>query len=124
MATKLRRTAAFAALGRALTAGARGGPSLWRRLKALPRMIMASMRGEYDGGLRIAAMAAATVYIVSPIDLLPEVLLPVLGLGDDLVMITWLAGAVLSETERFLTWEGQRARVVDGRVTSSGRRRR
>jgi hypothetical protein len=27
-------------------------------------------------------------------------------------MITWLAGAVLSETERFLEWEKQRDRVV------------
>jgi hypothetical protein len=27
-------------------------------------------------------------------------------------MITWLAGTVLAETERFLEWEKERARVV------------
>jgi uncharacterized membrane protein YkvA (DUF1232 family) len=87
-------------------------------------MVFASMSGRYDGGLRVAAMAAATAYIVSPIDLVPEAVLTIFGLGDDLIMITWLAGAVLSETERFLIWERERARIVDAHATSSGRRRR
>jgi hypothetical protein len=114
MGRTLKRGAAFAALGRALTAGARGGPSLGARLGALPRMIRATTRGEYDGGLRLALMTAATAYIVSPIDLLPEIPLAVFGLADDAVMVTWLAGAVLSETERFLEWEARRASVIPG----------
>ena len=112
MAKSLRRTAAFTALGRALTSGARGGPSLSKRLAALPRMIKASARGEYDGGKRLVLMAAATAYVVSPIDLVPEAFLFLVGLADDAVMIAWLAGTVLSETERFLEWEKQRDRVV------------
>jgi uncharacterized membrane protein YkvA (DUF1232 family) len=68
-------------------------------------MIRASLRGEYDGGGRLALMAAATLYVVSPVDLVPETLLLAVGLVDDFVVITWLAGAVLSETERFLQWE-------------------
>ena len=36
----------------------------------------------------------------------------VVGLVDDAVMITWLAGSVLAETGRFLEWEKERARVV------------
>lgn len=123
MATRLRRTAAFAALGRALTAGARGGPSLGRRIRALPRMIRASARREYDGGVRVAAMAAAAAYIASPIDLVPEGLLLLFGIADDLVMASWLAGAVLSETERFLAWEQRKQLVGDGPAVS-GRRRR
>jgi uncharacterized membrane protein YkvA (DUF1232 family) len=112
MAKTLKRAAAFTALSRALTAGARGGPSLGTRLAALPRMATATARGEYDGGLRIALMTAATVYVVSPIDAVPEVLLWVFGLIDDAVMVTWLAGAVLAETERFLEWERTRPRLV------------
>lgn len=112
MAKTLRRTAAFTALGRALTSGARGGPSLSKRLAAVPRMIKASARGEYDGGKRLILMAAATAYVVSPIDLVPEAFLFIVGLADDAVMIAWLAGTVLSETERFLEWERQRDRVV------------
>jgi uncharacterized membrane protein YkvA (DUF1232 family) len=116
MAKTLRRTAAFTALARALTSGSRGGPSLGKRLGALPRMISATMRREYDGGLRVALMAVATVYVVSPIDAVPEMFLWVFGLADDAVMITWLAGSILSETGRFLEWEAQRNAVIAGSV--------
>ncbi len=112
MAKTLKRTAAFTALARALMSGSRGGPSLAKRLAALPRMIKATTKGEYDGGMRVAMMAAMTAYVVSPIDLLPEAGLLIFGLADDAVMITWLAGTVLAETERFLEWEKERARVV------------
>ena len=112
MAKTLKRTAAFTALAKALTSGARGGPSIGQRVAALPRMIRATARREYDGGMRVAMMAAATLYVVSPIDFIPEAIFLVFGLADDAVMITWLAGTVLSETERFLEWEKQRDRVV------------
>lgn len=112
MAKTLKRTAAFTALARALMSGSRGGPSLGKRLAALPRMLKASARREYDGGLRVAMMAAATAYVISPVDAVPEAFLFVFGLVDDAVMITWLAGSVLAETERFLEWEKQRSRVV------------
>ena len=118
MAKTLKRTAAFTALARALMSGARGGPSISKRLAALPRMLMATARGEYDGGLRVALMAAATAYVVSPIDVIPEAFLLIVGLADDAVMITWLAGTVLSETERFLAWEKQRDSVLPGSVVS------
>jgi uncharacterized membrane protein YkvA (DUF1232 family) len=114
MAKTLKRTAAFTALARALMSGARGGPSLAERLAALPRMMKATMQGRYDGGMRVAMMAAMSAYVLSPVDLLPEAGLLIFGLADDAVMITWLAGTVLSETERFLEWEKERARVVVG----------
>jgi uncharacterized membrane protein YkvA (DUF1232 family) len=79
-------------------------------------MIKATMRREYDGGMRVALMTAATIYVVSPVDAVPEALLLVVGLADDAVMITWLAGSVLSETERFLEWEKQQASIVAGSV--------
>jgi uncharacterized membrane protein YkvA (DUF1232 family) len=75
-------------------------------------MLRATAKGQYDGGMRVAVMAGAAAYIISPIDLVPEAFLFVFGLADDAVMITWLAGAVLAETERFLEWEKQRDRVV------------
>ncbi len=116
MARTLKRSAAFAALGRALLSGVRGGPSLGTRLAALPRMIRATSRGQYDGGLRIAMMAAATAYVLSPVDLMPELFLTVFGLADDALMITWLAGSVLAETERFLEWEARGRGVIPGHV--------
>ena len=116
MGRTLKRSAAFTALARALMAGARGGPSLGTRLAALPRMMRATARGEYDGGLRLAMMAAATAYVVSPVDVVPELFLTVFGLLDDAVMVTWLAGSVLAETDRFLEWEARRRSVIPGHV--------
>ena len=112
MAKALRRTAAFTALWRALTSGSRGGAPLGKRLAALPRMIKATSRGQYDGGVRLALMAAATAYVVSPIDFIPEGFLLILGLADDVVAATWLAGALLAETDRFLEWERQRTQFL------------
>jgi uncharacterized membrane protein YkvA (DUF1232 family) len=112
MAKTLKRTAAFTALARALMSGVRGGPSIGKRMAALPRMLKATAKGEYDGGMRVAMMAAATAYVVSPVDFVPAAFFLVFGLVDDAVMITWLAGTVLSETERFLEWEKEKARVV------------
>jgi uncharacterized membrane protein YkvA (DUF1232 family) len=68
-------------------------------------MIFQTLIGRYDGKWRLVAMTAAAAYVVSPIDLIPEAFLLVAGLIDDAVVLAWLAGAVLSETERFLEWE-------------------
>ena len=118
MAKTLKRAAAFSALGKALFAGARGGQGLGKRIAAVPRMIKATTKGEYDGGMRVALMAAATAYIVSPVDFVPELALAVFGLADDAVMVAWLAGSVLAETERFLEWERRRAAVIPGNVVT------
>ena len=112
MAKTLKRTAAFTALGRALMSGSRGGPSIGKRLAALPRMLKATATGEYDGGKRMLLLAAATAYVVSPIDLIPEGFFLIAGLIDDAAMITWMAGSILAETERFLEWEKEQARIV------------
>ncbi|GIJ04315.1 hypothetical protein Sya03_36670 [Spirilliplanes yamanashiensis] len=118
MAKTLRRAAAFSALGKALFAGARGGPSLGKRLAALPRMLKATAKGEYDGGMRVALMVAATAYVASPVDVVPELFLALFGLADDALMVAWLAGSVLSETERFIEWEQRRAAVIPGHVVT------
>ncbi|WP_067471453.1 YkvA family protein [Actinomadura hibisca] len=55
---------------------------------------------EYHTGKRkIAAMVAAVVYIVSPIDLVPDFLLP-LGIVDDATALTWLLVAFGQEYAR------------------------
>jgi uncharacterized membrane protein YkvA (DUF1232 family) len=56
------------------------------------------------------------IYVASPLDLLPEALLLVPGLLDDAFIITWLAGALISETDRFLKWDHVRTGgvVIDG----------
>jgi len=109
---RLGRRAALAALWSALRA-AKGGPTLGDRLAVFPRMVAATLRGRYDGRMRLLGMVVAVAYILIPVDLVPELLLGPLGLVDDSVVAVWLAGAVLSETERFMVWERRRERRVD-----------
>jgi uncharacterized membrane protein YkvA (DUF1232 family) len=118
------RAAAFAVLWRVMRQSRRpGDPTLGERFAAVPRLGRATLEGRYDGlGLgRVVAFLFATLYVLSPIDLMPEVLLPLIGGADDLAVIAWLAGAFIGEADRFLDWENenppaQSANVVSGQV--------
>ena len=97
---------------RALTVALRtatrpGSAGLGERLRAVPRLVRATIRGEYHGTTtgRLFMIAVAVGYILSPIDVLPEAIFSVLGLADDAVLATWIAAALVNETESFLAWE-------------------
>lgn len=115
------RTAAFTALFRALTRrGGPGEPGPAQRLRALPSMLGDAWRGSYPhlGRGRLATFVLALAYLVSPVDVVPEALLAVFGLGDDAVVAMWLGGALLVEADRYLGWRRERPTVVDGTVTA------
>ncbi|MEU7819896.1 DUF1232 domain-containing protein [Catellatospora sp. NPDC049133] len=116
MGRTLRRTAAFTALWKALITGNGSSASLADRLGAMPRMVLATLRGRYDGLGRLMAITAATLYVVSPVDMVPEAFLLVLGLADDVIIVSWIAGALISETDRFLLWENGVKAPVGGPV--------
>ncbi|MFI6499979.1 YkvA family protein [Nonomuraea typhae] len=77
-----------------------------KRIGAIPRMIRAGMRGDYPGMGRgkIALMALGLVYLISPIDLIPEFLL-LIGVADDFGVLLWLAGSLVGESGRYLDRE-------------------
>lgn len=111
-----KRLAAFGALWRALMHSRRPGtPGLGDRLRALPRMMVRTLSGKYPELTRgrLALLVLAIAYLVSPVDLVPELILGPLGLADDGVVALWLAGAVLVETERYLDWEHNKPTVID-----------
>ena len=112
MSTELRRHTAWRALLRVFKPDT---PGFWRRLGAVPRMIGATLSGRYDGASRLTMMLVSGLYIVSPIDLVPEGILMFIGLVDDAAVAAWFAGALLDETERFLEWE-KRQEAVPGQV--------
>ncbi|QDO90284.1 DUF1232 domain-containing protein [Ornithinimicrobium ciconiae] len=84
-----------------------GAPGLGERLAALPRMIRAIMTKRYAGvdGSKLLMMLAAVGYVVSPIDLMPEAILFLGGLGDDALVVGWLAVTIVNATDDFLDWE-------------------
>jgi uncharacterized membrane protein YkvA (DUF1232 family) len=119
---KLATTAA--ALLRATTRP--GVPGLTERLHAVPRLVRATLDGSYHGTSRsrLGLVAAAVAYVVSPVDLMPEIVLPVVGVADDALVISWAVRTFVEETDRYLAWEmGQgirpRRTVVRGTASSS-----
>jgi uncharacterized membrane protein YkvA (DUF1232 family) len=107
-----------------------GGPSLGERLHAVPRLVRATVDGRYAGTTlaRLGLVAGAVAYVASPIDLVPEAFLPVLGAADDAIVIGWAVKAFIEETDRFVSWElgqgGPDGRTVPGEAkwsTTSGR---
>ena len=117
------RLAAIGALVRALRGATRPGePGLRERLGALPRLVRATSSVAYDGTSRgrLAAVGAAILYVVSPIDLVPEAVLPLIGLADDALVISWIAATLLGETDAFLRWERGRGGKVDPGARPSG----
>ncbi|WP_404393064.1 YkvA family protein [Humibacillus xanthopallidus] len=102
-----------------------GGPSVAERVSAVPRLVRATLDGTYAGTTvgRLGLVAAAVAYVASPIDLLPEAFLPVLGAADDAVVIGWAVKAFIEETDRFVAWElGQglrRSQTMRGEATWS-----
>jgi uncharacterized membrane protein YkvA (DUF1232 family) len=120
MAVRKGRVAAFVALARALRASGRPGtPGIGAQLAAVPRMLSLGLSGRYPGlaKSRILLAALGVLYIVSPVDLMPELVFTVFGLGDDAFVAAWVAGTLLGETDAFLRWEAEDSRrVVTGEV--------
>jgi uncharacterized membrane protein YkvA (DUF1232 family) len=111
-----RRIAAFRELWRVVAqARRRGAPDVGDRVRALPRMLRAAVSGRYAhlGRGRVALVALALAYLVSPVDLVPEAVLMVLGLTDDALVAMWLGGVFLAETGRFLEWERNQPVIID-----------
>ena len=104
----IRRFAALRALWAAVSRQRRAdAPPLRSLLSAVPRMVTLTMRGRYTGldRGRLLGMVLALAYVVSPVDVVPEAALFLLGFADDAMVLAWLAGAVLQEAETFLGWE-------------------
>ncbi|MFP5021959.1 DUF1232 domain-containing protein [Pseudonocardia phyllosphaerae] len=114
---RIGRVAAFRTLFRALTRRSRPGePTPSQRIRAVPAMLGDAWRGTYPllGRGRLALFALALAYLVSPVDVMPEALLWMFGLGDDAVVAMWLGGTMLAEADRYLGWRQSAPAVVDG----------
>lgn len=69
------------------------------------RLVRAYAKGEYRGVSRtnIALSIAALLYVLSPLDLIPDFIVG--GMLDDIALLTWLYKNVEEEIEQFLQWE-------------------
>jgi hypothetical protein len=110
MAVRKGRVAAFVALARALRASGRpGSPGIGAQLSAVPRMLKLGLSGRYPGLSkgRILLALLGVLYIVAPVDLVPEVFF----------------ASSASATTRSSRLGSRSAARRDGRVPPLGRRR-
>ncbi|WP_433868555.1 YkvA family protein [Saccharopolyspora sp. CA-218241] len=74
-----------------------------RRARAVPGMLGATWRGRNPALPRYQLLlwGLALVYLVSPVDVLPE-FLPLLGITDDIGVGAWLLTSVYAESGNYL----------------------
>lgn len=86
-----------------------GAPGLLRRLFAAPRLVVAVLRRRYPGlsrGKLAAFGLLALLYVLSPIDAIPD-FIPVLGWTDDSAVVLWFLTGLVRESGRYVEWEAQ-----------------
>ncbi|MEW2356573.1 YkvA family protein [Spirillospora sp. NPDC029432] len=96
-------------------------PGLADRVRAVPRMLKATLRGDYKGMSykTLGLLALGLAYIVSPIDVVPEILVPFVGLADDTGVALWLAAVLVRSAGDYVSWERTgRPKVVIGDVVT------
>ncbi len=87
---------------------ARRSPAVFR---AKLRLLWMVLRDYANGTYRkvpwkaVGAIAAAVVYVVSPVDLIPDFLVPI-GLTDDLLVVALTWGLVKRELRAYCAWKG------------------
>ena len=75
------------------------------KILTLGKLLKFYATGEYRSiDLKnIIIIITAFVYLISPIDLIPD-FIPMLGLADDVALITFVFNSVSEEIEKFETW--------------------
>ncbi|WP_225978448.1 YkvA family protein [Gandjariella thermophila] len=89
-----------------------GGPV--RRLRAVPVMVVDAWRGR--GTLprsQTVLWLVALVYLVSPLDVIADVVFPLIGIPGDIGLVAWLLATVYTEAGHYV-----HARDTDHDVTA------
>jgi len=79
------------------------------KVELLIMMLKDYWNGEYTGvswGI-IAAIVAVLLYILSPIDLIPD-FIPVIGYTDDVSFLLFAWSSISYEVEKYCQWKSQR----------------
>ncbi len=83
----------------------RGG-KLLSDLQLLVRLVKASGSGAYTGFSvhRLVTIVAAILYLISPLDVIPD-FIPAIGYADDAAVIAWVLNSIAEELKDFKSWE-------------------
>jgi uncharacterized membrane protein YkvA (DUF1232 family) len=83
---------------------------LFHTAQTLVRLVRSYVSGDYRQihTTTIASGVGLLLYVLSPIDLVPD-FIPVVGFLDDLSLISWFVGKFNDEIVRFREWESTSA---------------
>lgn len=83
---------------------------LWTDLPLLFRLLKAWKDGSYRGlSMRtVVSLVAALIYILSPLDTMPD-FIPGIGLIDDAAVLAFLLHSMAQDLAAFRAWEQNRA---------------
>lgn len=74
-------------------------PAIWRMLKAWKT-------GVYKtSSWRIIVILLGLVYIISPVDFISGIVIPLVGTIDDLLVFSFIIPKLIKEIDKFLLWE-------------------
>jgi uncharacterized membrane protein YkvA (DUF1232 family) len=89
----------------------RDGPlkPIMESVMALLRLLRAYWRGDYRQVPlpSLILIVAGVLYLVSPIDIIPDFLVGV-GFVDDAAVLAWVIGQITTVLDEFLNWEASR----------------
>ncbi|WP_119731740.1 YkvA family protein [Thermomonospora amylolytica] len=96
-----------------------GAPGLGERVRAVPGLLRDTARGDYRGlgHRRLALLLIALVYVLSPVDVLPE-FLPLIGVADDLGVVMWAVATLVAATGDYIDWRRGRPGTIAGEVVT------
>jgi uncharacterized membrane protein YkvA (DUF1232 family) len=83
-------------------------------VRALLRMVREAALGHYRRLPKRAllAVAAGLLYLVDPLDLIPD-MVPVIGLLDDATVLLWVVHQVRRDLDDYLAWEREWGGAID-----------
>lgn len=86
------------------------GTILKEKFLLLGRLLKAHVTGQYriQSFRFLLITLAAIIYLVNPLDLIPDFIFGV-GLADDLAVVTWVYQALSTEVNAFARWEKEQA---------------
>ncbi|WP_345992048.1 DUF1232 domain-containing protein [Chryseobacterium sp. Chry.R1] len=94
-----------------------------KKIPDIFRMVKYWRKGIYPmKSIDIILPMLGILYIISPIDLIPEVAVPVLGVLDDLAVLYLVIPKLIKEVDKFLLWEAEQklntsnTKIIDAQI--------
>ncbi len=89
-----------------------------RKIPDIFRMVNLWRKGLYPvKSINMILPLMGILYVISPIDLVPDFIIPVVGVLDDLAVLSFTIPKLIKEVDKFLLWKTEqkfsKTRIID-----------